>query len=299
MKKIITLLTAVLFAGVSFAQVLLPYSQDFENVTFMTGGGIGLPGVQFIPGWYGNQVQPTPASWRIHRDTIHPNLTGRVCLAALPTATVRDTIILSMTVPAYTQANINFYTASDSAHANGPGTRSAKVNYDFSFDGGFGYTQKVALGDTSGFPRTPTPYTLQSILVPYSTTTIATNYSLKFRLVVSRGYGVGTAARFLMDDFDVTLSPVTSVENRIVKSKELVVFPNPSRDVVSFRVSDNAIHNGLLRICDIAGRVIYTKTAFDLAQNQLFTLPDALQAGNYMVTIQTDDSIYTQKLLVE
>ncbi len=295
MKKIIYSFFAVmLVAFTASAQVTLPYSQDFETATFVTGTG----GVQFIPGWYGNQVQPTPGTFRIHRDTIYPNSTGRVCLAALPTAAVRDTIILSMTVPANNQALISFYAASDSART-ATGNRSAKVSYDFSLDGGLGYNQKTALGDTAGFPRRPTPYMPYSILAPYSLSTIGTNYSLKFRLIVSRGYGTGTAARFLMDDVNITLVPTSvATENRQIKQSELVVFPNPANDVISFRVSDEAISDAKLVISDLTGRVVYTNDKLQLAQNQLFTLPNSLNTGNYTIAIQTASSVYVQKLVV-
>ncbi|MEY4926289.1 MAG: hypothetical protein RI894_725 [Bacteroidota bacterium] len=286
-------------ATATFAQVMLPYTQDFETATFVTGGGQGMPGVQFLPGWYGNQVQPTPASWRIHRDTIYPNSTGRVCLAALPTATVRDTIILSMTVPANNQALISFYTASDSAHTAPNGTRSAKVNYDFSFDGGFGYTQQMPIGDTAGYPRRPTPYIQTTILAPYSVTTVGTNYSLKFRMIVSRGYGVGTAARFLFDDLDVSLIPLSLTENRTVKTNSLLIAPNPASDIISFQLRDASVKNATLLITDIAGRTVYTKNNLDLDQNQRVALPNLLDSGIYTLLIQTENSIYTQKLVVE
>ncbi len=301
MKKISTLLVAIALLTAAttsmFAQVMLPYTQDFETVTFVTGGGQGLPGVQFIPGWYGNQVQPTPASWRIHRDTIYPNFTGRVCLAALPTATVRDTIILSMTVPANNQALITFYAASDSART-AAGTRTAKVNYDFSFDGGFGYTQKMPIGDTAGYPRRPTPYIQQTILAPYSVNTVSTDYSLKFRIVVARGYGIGTAARFLMDDVDISLIPLTLTENRSVNTNSLVVSPNPASDIISFQLTENSVKSANLIITDIAGRVVYTQNNLDLDQNQRFTLPNTLNSGIYTILLQTKESVYTQKLVV-
>jgi hypothetical protein len=300
MKKISTIIAILFVTMAAYAQVMLPYTQGFENITFVTGGGAGLPGVTFIPGWYGNQVQPTPASWRIHRDTIYPNITGRVCLAALPTATVRDTIILSMTVPANNQAVVSFFAASDSAHtANTGGTRSAKATYEFSYDGGLAYTQKAPIGDTAGLPRRPTPYMQYTYLAPYSVTTVGTDYSLKMRIIVSRGYGVGTAARFLMDDFDISLLPLSvATENHRIKTDAILVFPTPTADIVSFRVTDSDVVDANLTITDLAGRTVFTKSKLSLAKNQLFSLPTTLQSGHYTLLLQTGESTYVHKVVV-
>lgn len=295
MKKIITLFAASLFSALAFAQITLPYTQGFENVTFVTGGGTGLPSVEFLPGWSGNQVQPTPTTYRIHRDTIYPR-TGRACLAALPTSTVKDTIILTMNVPANNSVSMSFFGASDSART-AAGNRPAKVNYDYSFDGGATFINKTAVGDTAGFPRRPTPYIEYTINTPANLTPTVP-YSLKIRFVVTRGYGLGTAARFLMDDINIVAIPVLATERDRLNTTNLVVFPNPANETVSFRLSDRAVRNAVLTVSDLTGRTVYSQNNLNIEVNELVSLPKAFEAGHYTLILRSAENVYTQRFSV-
>lgn len=295
MKKIITLVVASVFSALAFAQITLPYTQGFENVTFVTGGGTGLPSVEFLPGWTGNQVQPTPTTYRIHRDTIYPR-TGRACLAALPTATVKDTIILTMNVPALHFVWMNFFAASDSART-AAGNRPAKVSYDYSYDGGATFVNKTVLGDTAGFPRRPTPYTQYSFNTSANLTPTVP-YTLKIRFVVTRGYGLGTAARFLMDDINIFATHILATESNRVNTTSLVVFPNPANEIVSFRLSDQAIRNAVLTVSDLTGRTVYTQNNLTIEANELISLPKNFEAGHYTILLRSAENVYTQRFSV-
>jgi hypothetical protein len=79
----------------------------------------------------------------------------------------------------------------------------------------------------------------------------------------------------------------------------LLIAPNPASDIISFQLRDASVKNATLLITDIAGRTVYTKNNLDLDQNQRVALPNLLDSGIYTLLIQTENSIYTQKLVVE
>jgi hypothetical protein len=296
MKKVITLLaTCSLLANAAFAQIQLTtngttdsYMQDFEG-TFTTGSHL-----DFLPNWNGNQVQPTPGSPRIHRDTINVH-SGIAALGTLPTSTVADTVVISFIAPV-NAPTVSFWAASDSARSNPGGTRPAIVYHDYSIDGGATYINKMQLGDSTSFTRVPKPY--QQFTITYPSYPMPAPASFKVRFIVSRGAGTGTAARFIMDDFMISCSNIVATINKQQLSQNMTIIPNPSNGNINLQITDADLQNATVSVYDALGKLTYQQANITINNGTLWALPTTLAAGIYTITAQTAAAIYTQKAVV-
>jgi Secretion system C-terminal sorting domain len=258
-----------------------PYTQDFEGA-FTNGTRI-----DFLPNWFGNQVQPTAGAPRIHRDTLYPHA-GAACLAALPTATVKDTIIVTYDIgTAASFATLNFWAASDSAKT-ATGSRSAVVYHDYSLDGGILYSTPTIVGDSLRFPRNVTPYQQYSI-------NILGSGIIKSRFVVSRGAGIGTAARFLMDDFRIEAG-VESVDKQQIDAHSLRIVPNPNNGVFSLNLENTNVQTADITVFDVLGKQVFTQKNIDV---NAWQMPNRLERGVYNIVLTSENQVFTQRIVVQ
>jgi hypothetical protein len=288
MKKILTLCLTFVMALSAQAQIDLsnmqPHTEGFES-TFTNGLR-----VDFLPNWFGNQVQPTAGSPRIHRDTVN-RYAGAAALAALPTATVKDTIVASFTKMDASFPAISLWAASDSAKSTGSGTRSAVVYYDFSTDGGATYSAPTQLADSVYFSRVPKPYAQFNLNVPQS---VCAGTSLKVRFIVSRGAGTGTAARFLMDDITFTPTTCTAID-RLTANNSLKITPNPNNG--QFRLTIEGVTQGNIELFDVMGKQVLSQNNVDL--QTAWQPAETLAKGVYWLSVTANGDRLTQKIVVE
>jgi Secretion system C-terminal sorting domain len=284
MKSIFTLFLVAIAALSANAQINLgagTYTQGFEDL-FTNGTRI-----DFLPNWFGNQIQPTAGAPRIHRDTLYRH-SGAACLAALPTATVKDTIIVTYNMAGATTATLSFWAASDTAKT-ATGTRGAVVYHDFSLDGGILYSTPTIVGDSLRFPHAYTAYQ------QYSITVTGTGGICRSRFIVSRGSGIGAAARFLMDDFTITAGPVAT-ERATVNTRALSIVPNPNNGVFQLKLDNNsATQTADIAVFDIMGKQVFQQKAADITT---FTMPNRLEKGIYNVVVRAENQVFTQRLVV-
>jgi len=87
----------------------------------------------------------------------------------------------------------------------------------------------------------------------------------------------------------------TSIENNILASDEVTVFPNPAKDVAFLNIDfPNATSNTLVNINDAQGRLVRTEK---LNGNQLNIAQ--LTKGVYFLKIKTEEGSYVKKILIE
>lgn len=291
MKTFFTLFFVAIAAFSANAQIVIDpatgvYNQDFEG-TFTNGMRI-----DFLPGWFGNQIQPTAGVPRIHRDTLRP-YAGLACLAALPTATVKDTIIISYDMAGANAANITFWAASDSVKT-AIGSRGAVVYHEFSIDGGTTYSVPVILGDSLRFPHNVTPYQQYSLTVADPNNAMTSLGLCKSRFVVSRGAGSGTAARFLMDNFKIQSAYVST--ERVAEARNLSIVPNPNTGIFSIKTQNIDTQTADIEIFDAVGKQIFVEKGISIHD---FTMSNRLEKGIYTLVLRADAQVFTQRVVVQ
>ncbi|MEO1257404.1 MAG: T9SS type A sorting domain-containing protein [Bacteroidota bacterium] len=82
-----------------------------------------------------------------------------------------------------------------------------------------------------------------------------------------------------------------------VPAQELIIFPNPATDQLSFRFPGKTFRKGSLMIKDICSRLVYQKDMEALPDNQIDV--SHLIPGIYFLEILTDEKRYVGKFVVE
>jgi hypothetical protein len=121
------------------------------------------------------------------------------------------------------------------------------------------------------------------------------------RLLTIRFYGqLNTGANrsvfFQIDDVAVIDAVGT---NRAIDNTKLAVFPNPANgNVLQIAVQGVADNNAIVTVTDLAGKNIITQSlAIQANANAALTLPAGLN-GIYLVTVQTEQGRFAQKVVV-
>ncbi len=244
-KKLRLLFVAIILCITSQTNAQIttfPATEGFE-ATFDTGLN-----VVFVPNWVGNYVQPP--SVRIFQDAVNFH-GGAFALAAIPTATFTPQIIASLNLTGVSNMTTNFWAKSE---LNGGGTRGDVVNISTSIDGGVTYGPTTQIGDSSTFPNASTVWANYFYPFPANTNNQA---DVRLKLVVSRGNGSGTTARFITDDFSFIASTVDSFPPTVISAKATalntveVLFSEPVSvsaenfaNYTGLTVITNAVRNG-------------------------------------------------------
>ncbi|MFN0032945.1 MAG: endonuclease [Flavobacteriales bacterium] len=77
------------------------------------------------------------------------------------------------------------------------------------------------------------------------------------------------------------------------------VYPNPSQGSVTIGANTNASMMGVIRIYDCTGKVIYNTMHSLLPGNNCIAVEQTLSAGIYVVELQTEGGLLTEKIVVE
>jgi hypothetical protein len=72
----------------------------------------------------------------------------------------------------------------------------------------------------------------------------------------------------------------------------IIAYPNPTNGIVSIEFADNSIKK--IIICDITGKKTIEKT--EIKENEQFDL-SSYGSGIYIISIQTDNEIFTTKII--
>ncbi|OYT14230.1 MAG: hypothetical protein B6I19_01095 [Bacteroidetes bacterium 4572_114] len=87
----------------------------------------------------------------------------------------------------------------------------------------------------------------------------------------------------------------TSVISSIVQTtinEGFTIFPNPTNRIINFEFADNNIEK--LIISDITGKTIIKK--IDIQQNEMIDLSSFVK-GIYFISVQTEEEVYTKKII--
>lgn len=73
------------------------------------------------------------------------------------------------------------------------------------------------------------------------------------------------------------------------------LYPNPAQNMVNVKLLKPG-YNTLINITDMQGRIVLSKT---FSGNTISINTETLKAGMYMVTIQNDNGIVIEKLIID
>ena len=79
-----------------------------------------------------------------------------------------------------------------------------------------------------------------------------------------------------------------------LQQSNILMYPNPTNGIINFEFANNNIQK--LSILDITGKIIIEKT--DVGQNEMFDL-STFENGIFIIKIQTDNEIFTTKIIKE
>ena len=205
----------------------LPYTESFESDFALSPTGCIKEQceVEFISNWRAPEVKK---SSRIFRDTNF--YTGEHSLAFIPIAIVSPEINLSLNPLQEGALSISLY-ASQSKNGKQDDTRSAIMKISISYDNGNSFINETII-DTfrneifEKFKRYNVAFEVKEKLT----------HPLQIKIQVKRlTLGMGSAAKVLLDDVHIELSPISAVENvdepekiHILKNEGSVILLNKS-----------------------------------------------------------------------
>ncbi len=174
-----------------FGQInTFPYTQSFES-SFISGKN-----VEFLPGWYGNEVNDGTS--RIYQAGAAYAHSGEAALGMVPTGTFTGDIQVAFNAAGMEAGEVSFWARSGQ---NGSGSRPSTIAVSFSADGGESFTQPQLAGGEAAFPNANTSYKQYSIDLPEE---VVGQEKAVLRLRIQRGSsGEGAAARVFLDDFSI------------------------------------------------------------------------------------------------
>lgn len=163
-------------------------TQDFES-NFST---VSFP-EEFLPGWWGNEVRST--SSRIFQLS-GQGRNGSRALAVQPISTFDGAIWIRLFPDTEKTNQVSFWAKS---LQNGSGNRPAEVQLSWSASLNGDYADEEWVGDALSFPNATTAFTKYSFSPPQS---LAGLPEIFLKIKVKYGAGSGSAARWVMDDFE-------------------------------------------------------------------------------------------------
>jgi hypothetical protein len=179
------------FAGVNpnsgFSKAKPNQSQRFEDSFTLANDP-----QEFLPGWTGNEVRSTAS--RIFRSPQGRN--GSNALAVQPISSFNAVITVRLLNTDLIDPKIQFWARSIQ---NGTGTRAAEVLYSWKIMGQTSFTSPVSLGGPREFPNENQEFRKFQLNVPEA---LKEGKELILKLEVRYGPGTGSAARWVMDDFE-------------------------------------------------------------------------------------------------
>ena len=167
----------------SFAQ-----KQDFEEAFWQ----VNFP-EEFLPGWYGNEVRAT--SSRIFQ-AAGLGRTGSKALAVQPISTFEGMIWVKVNPGLFENPRAVFFARSVQ---NGTGNRPATVHYSWGKRLNGDYSEEVQIGLDSEFDNENQEYRRFTLEIPEE---LIKEEEIFLRIAIRYGPGSGSAARWMMDDFE-------------------------------------------------------------------------------------------------
>lgn len=110
---------------------------------------------------------------------------------------------------------------------------------------------------------------------------------------------LGTDSVFITDTIDINkICTNTPIEPAFTRSINLIsVSPNPFTSNTTIRVNPPGEKEGLLRIYDVAGRVVFSKAI--KGAGKFNWMPGKAANGIYVLKVKVGDKIYSRKLVLQ
>ncbi|MEP2296268.1 lamin tail domain-containing protein, partial [Algoriphagus sp.] len=163
-------------------------TQDFESVFAIQN----YPN-EFLTGWFGNEIRAT--SSRIYpANGLGRN--GSKALAVQPISTFDGEIVIRLAPGQFTDPQVKFWARSVK---NGSGDRSALVSYRWGEQLDGDYSVRETLGEPDEFENEDQEFRLFAIELPKGLQEAGEVY---LKLEIRYGPGIGSCAKWLMDDFE-------------------------------------------------------------------------------------------------
>ena len=109
----------------------------------------------------------------------------------------------------------------------------------------------------------------------------------------------GTSATRILNGIAISLSNCLRVDNT-AENLQMTVYPNPATGFtqISFYAQNNG--NARLNIIDMTGKIVFSEQQSFLEGNNTFVAElHNIAAGIYLVQVQTDKGINTERLTIE
>ena len=185
---------------------------------------------EFLPGWYANEVRSTPS--RVFQSA-GTGLADTKSLAVQPISSFNGAIWIKVNPDQFEQPAAIFYARST---RNGTGTRPAQIFCSWGKSLVDTYSEPVQIGSNAEFANENQEYRRFILTVPE---VLKEDAELFLRLDIRYGPGTGSAARWMMDDFqfgdffpDLT-PPIVQEVRGFGPSSVLVSFNEPVDPVFS------------------------------------------------------------------
>lgn len=148
---------------------------------------------QFLPGWYGNDVRSSNA--RIFQAK-GQGIDQSNALAVQPISSFDGEVIIRLSQTEFESPKVQFWAKSSK---NGTGSRAAEVYYSWSETLLGGFSTSMILGSPNEFTNEDQEFRRFELEMPDEFQGIEVVY---LKLEINYGSGVGTCARWLLDDFE-------------------------------------------------------------------------------------------------
>ncbi|RIW18703.1 hypothetical protein D0X99_03205 [Algoriphagus lacus] len=148
---------------------------------------------EFLPGWFGNEIRSTTS--RIFQDS-NSGRSGSKSLSVQPISTFNGVIWIKLTPAQFENPQAIFFAKSS---RNGTGSRPAQVFFAWGEELDGEFSDLVQIGSDAEFANDDQDYRRFTLPVPME---LIGKTEIFLRLEIRYGPGSGSAARWMMDDFE-------------------------------------------------------------------------------------------------
>lgn len=126
------------------------------------------------------------------------------------------------------------------------------------------------------------------------------NYHTNYYWTVLSGNDIGESAWSETFEFSTPNRAPESVDNSNASIKELTLLPNPASDIVNIEFYSTIGGEGIMYLYDINGNMVMNKKfSSNVGYNPEFLNCELLPNGIYLIKIQMNNSMLTQKLIID
>ena len=101
-------------------------------------------------------------------------------------------------------------------------------------------------------------------------------------------------------DEDRDIEALTSLGIGDYNSLNVAVYPNPSSDIINFRLPEESYGSMQLRIFDVNGQMVYEHKPTTQSTNELsWDIPEGIEAGVYFYSMNVDGTLASGSFMIQ